>query len=750
MFEFLFKYPPAAYANGHFVFLASWPAHWAAAALAVVFVALAFQFRRRPPRPASLPTARRALLWLLQGGFLALLLLLLWQPALSVAVLKPQQNVIAVLVDDSRSMLMRDPDGSRLQQARRILQGGLLADLRARFQVRLYRFGDRLETLEAPERISGREQATHIAEALRAVAAEAAGMPVGAAVLLSDGADTGGGIDRETIAQLRARRIPVHTVGLGRERFDRDLEIAGVELPARTLPEARLMATVRIRQNGYTRARTRLSVQEAGKTLASREIVLGAGEQAESLIFGAGSAGPHRLQFVLDPLPGEENPRNNALVRLLNVENLKPGILYVEGEPRWEFKFLRRAVEDDAGLRLTTLLRTTENKLYRQGISDPKELEQGFPAKPEELFGFRGLILGSVESGYFTPAQQELIRDFADRRGGGVLLLGGRHALAEGGWSRPPLADLLPVVLPDRKGTFHRDRARAVLTAAGRESLICRLEEPVERNLERWRKLPLLADYQEAGDPKPGALVLAELESPEGRKLPLLVTQNYGRGRVALFATGGSWRWQMLQELSDQSHELFWRQLLRWLVGGAPGEVSASTPLPVLEDEGRLTLRAEVRDKAFRPLPDARVEARIVGPEGLSQTVELQPAPHDPGAYQAEWFAAKAGSYSAEIQARRGQEEIGRDLVLFRREDGVAEDFHVLQNRELLQGLAGETGGRYYRPAEASRLAKDISYSEAGISVRETRDLWDMPFLFLLAVGLRSTEWLLRRRWGAL
>jgi uncharacterized membrane protein len=746
MFELLFKYPPAAFTKGELVWLAPWPFAWAAAGLLLAAALLAGQIGRQAQR---LTRPRRLALWLLQAAFLALLLLVVRQPALSVTTLKPRQNIVAVLLDDSRSMAVREAEGLRIEQARAVLRNGLLDSLGARFQVRLYRFGDRLTRIEKPEEAAGQAQATHIGQALSALAAEAAGLPLGAVVLLSDGADTRGGVGREVIEQLRARRLPVHTLGFGRERFERDVEMGRIELPARALPGDRLTALVAVRQNGYRGARVRLAVREGGKTLASREIRLAGPEQTEWLSFAAGAAGPHRLEFLLEPLAGEENARNNALARLLQVEDLKPRLLYMEGEPRWEFKFIRRAVEEDPALRLVTLLRTTENKLYRQGIADPKELEQGFPASAEELFAFRGLILGSLESGYFTAAQQELIRQFADRRGGGVLWLGGRRALAEGGWSRPPLADPLPAILPAGKQTFHRDRARVRLTPAGADSLICRLEESPEANLERWRKLPALADYQEAGEPKPGAVVLAELDTPEGRRLPLLVTQNYGRGRTALFATGGSWRWQMLQEPADQSHEIFWRQLLRWLVNGAPGQVSGSTPAPVLEDDSRAMLRAEVRDKAFLPLADARVEARILGPEGLSETVELRPQAGEPGLFQAEWTAGRPGAYSAEIAARRGEQEIGRDLVLFRREDGVAEDFRAEQNRELLRALAEQTGGRYWRPAEADRLAREISYSEAGIGVRETLELWDMPFVFLLALALRSSEWLLRRAWGA-
>src|SRR5581483_8573062 len=137
--------------------------------------------------------------------------------------------------------------------------------------------------------------------------------------------------------------------------------------------------------------------------------------------------------------------------------------------------------------------------------------------------------------------------------------------LAEGGYAQSSLADLLPVTLPNKKMTFVRDRAHVELTGAGADNLITRLEEDPQANVERWKKLPELANYQDVGEPKPGAVVLANFIPEGGRKLPLLVMQNYGRGRTAVLATAGTWRWQMLQPVSDRTHEMFWQQLLRWV-----------------------------------------------------------------------------------------------------------------------------------------------------------------------------------------
>jgi hypothetical protein len=328
------------------------------------------------------------------------------------------------------------------------------------------------------------------------------------------------------------------------------------------------------------------------------------------------------------------------------------------------------------------------------------------------------------------------------------LWLGGRASLSDGGYPSSPLADLIPVKLPEGKGTFHRDFTGQELTPEGARSILCRLDDDPARNADRWKKMPQMANYQEVGAPKPGASVLLE-SAPAGKpKFPLLVTENFGRGRSVLLATEGTWRWKMWLPHEDKTHATFWQQIFRYMVTDAPGQVVSSTPRQVLADETRVPIRVEVRDKEYKPVTNAKVQARFMGPDGESATMELAPVPLEEGVYGGEWTAEKPGSYVAEILAGRDQEEIGHDVLSFRREDGVAENFHTSQNRELLEKLAQQTGGRYYKPDQASKLSQEISYSEAGITTRETRDLWDMPVIFLLAMAIRASEWLLRRKWG--
>ena len=768
MFEFFFKYPRSAYSLGKIALLGAWP-KWILILLIVAAAAgLALLIRSRMSEATPLMRGWRAgVIWFLQTLLAAIVLVLLWQPAITVAELKPQQNIIAVLVDDSRSMGIIEDGSTRQAQAVKALQGGVMDSLNRSFQTRLYRIDDVPARIESLKELQPNAPSTRIGDSLKQLSEETSDLPIGAVVLLSDGDDNTGGVSADTISALRARHIPVHAVGFGREHAGHDVELDDAVIAPRALADSRLAAKITFHQRGYAGSKINLTVRDVsngqGKTLAANTVSLGADGnlQTETLMFDIGGAGSKVLQIAAAPLSGEENNANNTLTRVVNVSSDARRILYLEGEPRWEYKFIREAEQDDRMVQITSMVRTTENKTYRQGIVDVKDLAEGFPTRAEDLFAYQGLVIGSLEAGYFNPSQQALIREFVDRRGGGLLLLGGQFALADGGWNTSNLTDLLPTVLPNQPGTFHREadpmngttHTYAELGPAGADSIITRLVDDPAANAAKWKKLPYLMDYEDPGEAKPGAAVLANMITPEGRKLPLLVTENYGRGRTGIMATGGSWRWQMSSPLGDTAHHLFWQQLLRWVVSDTPGHVAAAVPAQMLLDNGTVNLTADVRDQQYNPAADAKVEAHILGPSGISALVEMTPVPDNPGQFQATWSAPKVGAYLTEVTAQRHDEkgavkELGRDVLTFQRMDGVAENFHTEQNRELLEHLAAQTGGQYWKPADLGKLVGSVPYSEGGVTIRETKDLWDLPIVFLVLLLLRFSEWWLRRRWG--
>ena len=748
MFELLFKYPLAAYQKGEFLFATGWPSWllWLLAATAAAGIAWqAHRARSRLSGPAVWGVVA------LQCVSVALVLILFWQPALAVQSLKNRENSVAVLIDTSRSMALGENGVSRLAKAAEALTAQVLPALEEKFRLRLYGFASRPERMESllPEAFPPPGASSAVGESVLSVLRESTAVPLGAVLVISDGADNTERFGREMMAEIRQYNVPVHTIGVGRSRIPSDIELSEVSVAAKSMPRSRVSAQLTLRHDGEAERVTRVTVRDGPSVLASKPVTLRPGEpvRREWIDFGAGEAGMRNLTFAVEPVDGEEIDGNNARRRVLDVPRRRRRILYAEGEPRWQYKFMRRAVHKDASVQLVTFLRTSANKFYRQGVDTPDELEDGFPSEERELFGYDALIIGSFEAAFFTPKQQAAIRGFVSRRGGTLMMLAGPNGLGAGGWQLSELVDALPTALEPGEASFVRERASVELTSRGRESPVCRLDPDPARNAQLWAELPQLADYQRIGPLKPAAVTLLGLR--HGRDLlPLLVQHNYGRGRAVIFATGGSWRWRMGLPSDDVRHDTFWRQLLRSLVTNTAGTVRLASNRSNYADESRVLLRAEVRDRDYEFANNARVTAVVTPQDSAPVTVDMRPSAAEPGVYEAEVDAAELGVYRIEATAYLGDERLGADTLHVRREGGVAEFFHPERNAALLARLADETGGRYWEIDDLERLPGEIRFSEAGITARELLDLWDMPALFSLLLLLRAAEWLVRKRGG--
>src|SRR5438093_6923812 len=163
MFEFLFKYPATVFSKGQFVLLSAWPVWTLGLAIMAMAVALGWHVRRRR---GFLTGARPVAIWLLETLLASLMLFLLWHPAISIATLRPQQNIVSVLIDDSRSMSIREDGKTRLEQAVSGLNNGVLDALRKRFQVRLYRVGKDAQRIDKTEQATGTAPASRIGDSL--------------------------------------------------------------------------------------------------------------------------------------------------------------------------------------------------------------------------------------------------------------------------------------------------------------------------------------------------------------------------------------------------------------------------------------------------------------------------------------------------------------------------------------------------------------------------------------------------------
>ncbi len=762
-FRFLFKYEPLVFEQGQFV-LGATRSMWLIALLAIVGVAYVawtyLQVRALEGRPRIILLATRIAL-LLIVAFTML------RPMLLLRVAVPQQNFVGVLVDDSRSMQVNDEAGGTRADYVRSQVGAadapLLAALGERFVPRVFRFSSSAERLRGAGDLTFQGTGTRLGDAIDRAREELAGLPVAGLVVVSDGADNAETTIDQPVAALRAQGIPVFAVGVGKEQLSRDVQISRVETPRRVLEGASLVVDVVVSQTGYAGATIPLTIEEDGRVVGVQNVTLPPDGEAQTVKvrFKAGDAGLRTFSFSVPEQAGEEVARNNRRDALIDVRDVRERVLMAEGEPRPEAKFVRQATETDDHLNVVLLLRTAmatpnaPDKFWRGGVDSPDELQFGFPTTREELFRYRGLILGSFEAAAFSPEQQRMIEDFVAVRGGGLIVLGGARALGEGGWAGTPLSNALPISI----GGVARDPIMPPLelsvrpTLAGQAHPAVQIADTQSAADAKWKELPALFSVNAApvAALKPGASLLLSGTDQNRREQVVLAWQRYGRGKALVLPVQDTWLWRMHASMAveDTTHRYFWQRLTRWLVDGVPEPAMVTLSSDRVQPGEPVTISAEMFDREYRGINDARVLAHVTSPSGRVQDVPMEWTVEQDGEYRAQFTPTEDGLYRVAVDGvRRSGEATGRGTSSVRVGPSDAEYFDAAMRASLLRRLSEETGGRFFRSADTSLLADAISYSGRGVTVVEERDLWDMPFVLLAVLGLMGAEWITRRKWG--
>jgi uncharacterized membrane protein len=760
--RFLFGHEQAVFSNGRFGFDVRPGALllvliFLLAAVFVYFIYLRPRFRLSKGTTATLIALRAALL--------TLMIVLLLRPVVVVSSVIPRSSYVAVVVDDSLSMKLRDvSDGNatRLDTVKQALlntgtgQTSFLNRLDQKFKTNLYGFSGGLSRLKDANDLFGEGRTSDVAGALEETINRSSGMPLSAIVLATDGASNVPSDIATTLRELRARDIPVFTIGVGNTAKPLDAELTRINMPRRVLVGSRVNVETFVGLSGYSNTKVLLGVREDGRAIKTEQFELrGNDTQAINLEITPTTPGVHRYTVEITPLDGELTVDNNKQDAVVEVIEGPLRLLHVEGEPRWELGKIRESLAlNEKNVILVSLQRTGENKFYRQGIGSQTELATGFPQTEEELFSYDGLVLGSVEAGFFTADQLRSIEAFVARRGGGLLLLGGRLSFDGGKYKGTTLDDLLPLSLTgnpiDDVNSF-TPVYKPLLTGAGQAHPITRLYEDRAANQKSWNELPPVSVSQALTNVKPGATVLLEARKVDGAgaHIPLLAHQRYGRGQTLALTASDTWRWRMRMDSKNNAHETFWRQMLRYVVSSTPRQIEITTAKDVYAVDEFANIVAEIRDRKFNPVGDAQVTARVTKPSGATLDVPLKfTTLNSANIYTGQFKADELGQHKIELlgnSATLGQLSATANVLV---SDLNPEYYSAAQNSDLLKRIAAETGGKYYTPDQTQSLLDDLTYRQTPYSERVTKDLWDMPVNFILLIGLLSAEWFLRKREG--
>ena len=570
-------------------------------------------------------------------------------------------------------------------------------------------------------------------------------------VLLSDGDWNIGNSPVEAATRFRMRGIPVFAVGVGSKVPLPDLELVSMDAPTYAVVNKQLRIPFVVRSTlGQDRdVNVTLSINK--KSTVSKLIRVPAMSQAqENMVWTPPAVGDYTLTMRIPRDTQELIPENNEISVPISVRKEQLKVLVVESYPRWEYRYLRNALERDPGVELTCLL--FHPKLPKVGGG--RSYIKSFPTT-NELSRYDVVFLGDVgvEKKQLTIEQARDLRQLVTAQASGLVFMPGRTGMHDSLMSGP-LADLYPVVLDAATpyGVGSGAQGYFALTQLGQRSLLTRLGETAEINRQVWRTLPGFYWYAGVKRAKAGTETLAvhgEVATTSGR-VPLIVTKTYGAGKVLFMGTDSAWRWR--QGVEDKYHYRFWSQVARWMAyrrqmaQGESMRLFYSPDRPHVDDA--VMLNANVNDPLGGPLDRGSVVVQAISPSGKTQTIRLQPGEGDAmGLFTGSFVPKESGNYRLVASSTETGASVQTDLSvqgLNREQQGRLARFEVLDE------IAKITDGKLVPVSEVRSLLDYLAaLPEPEPTVHRTR-IWAHPLWAGLLILLLGLFWIARKMTGAI
>jgi hypothetical protein len=736
----------------------------------------------------ALPSMRARVLIALRTLLLLMILALLLRPILSLAVQERLRRTVLLLVDNSRSMNIRDQRTtdtdlkraeiaqgainslsdaiaqdhaaqaaqlSRADLAKAVLNNStlhLLDDLQRDSNVETFLFDRKIQPISGPTwlldyRPSG--DSTAIGDSIQQALGRVRGQPLAGIMLITDGGNNTGS-DPIEAAQAAARDgAPIFPYGVGLTA-PRDIIVDSISAPSLAFAKDTLTVSVQLRGQGLVGETGTLSLQLSGSEVASSTVTFTGPDQWVPLSFEPPRKGDFDLTASIAPRPDEITPDNNSATSRLHVIDQKIKVLYVEQAPRWEFRFLQGALLRDRRIQPAFYVAEADPSLAdEEGSSFIAKL----PDKKEDLLKYDAVILGDIDPKLFTADQIDALDQFVSQFGGACIVLAGRNFTPEA-WRGTAVEKMLPVdLLPSAPAPATGDEPiKLTLTPLGESAPMLRLGASSVESDAIWSAFPQVYWDAKIARAKPAAQVLA-VESNRASTtgpMPIIATQQYGVGQVIYIGTDELWRMRRNEGVNQSP--LLWGQIVQGAalahLLGSSRRTQISVDQEIHNAGDNVTVYARLYNERFQPLTEPTVPARytVIGGapdvKGSGEDLTLTALPGQPGSYRGDFIAYKAGRYSvstlddpgagAQFECRQPQFELGDTAM----------------NEPLLRQIATTSGGRFFHEEDLPSLAGEINRNPE--TIRSTRDLdiWSSPLYFIALCCVASTEWALRKRWN--
>ena len=737
----------------------------------------------------KIPSSGRKLTGFFHILAIVVLILIVAMPAAKVRYSKSYRPVMLMLVDTSRSMsevdkrvtneeisealkivkglpfdkklsdqmikdyLKKKEGSSRLELIKSIFKHpdiDLLKRAGERFDVRFFSFDQDLKpetsAKEADKWLAERQAdgvTSRIGFAVNKAVSRYKGLPVAGVMVFSDFGWVNGEDPVRVAAKLKTQGIPVYPVSIGLPSPP-DATITEIIGPEAAFHGDPVNFRVRVKSRGLKGKNSTVKLKIDGVDTASESFIFEEGMQfVEFNIKPKQINGILKLEFEVDGTELDSNPKNNIKEHSLRIIEEKIKVLYIEGVPRWEFRYLRWVLLRNRNLSTRFLMTLGDPDLAKLS---PNYMA-GFPKDIRNVFEYDLIILGDVSSKYFKPGQLELLEEQIRTHGGSLIVLGGKFNPAS--YRNTPLEKILPVRVAAGKGRALASNIFPSLPKDDIHSPIISLTDASENNQKIWSRVRPLGVLPALDGAKPLANVLMELppETSGDEPYPFISWQNYGSGKSMFIASDSLWK--MRREVGDVFHAKFWGQAIQFLAMsrllGMNKRISLQTERSRYNSGEAVRVYANVLTETYQPMikENHTVVIEQKGNKDSARDLILLPDPKTPGVYFGSLPAGAEGDYI--LKAKESEAEISSSVEYVVAQDPL-EDRDTGAKPKIAKSIAETSGTKIVRPGELASLLDSIKAPEMSKIVAREIDLWDSPFLYIILLIVVSSEWTLRRR----
>jgi hypothetical protein len=544
--------------------------------------------------------------------------------------------------------------------------------------------------------------------------------------------------------------IPVFSVPVGSPQRLPDVELVSLDAPTFGVVGKSVRIPFTIESTLPREHTATVTLKISGGDEVTKDVrIAPQGRTSDSVLWKPKEVGDFTLTLDVPLQTGETIPNNNSLTVPISIREEKLRVLVVESTPRWEYRYLRNALSRDPGIELSCML--FHPGLDKMGGGN-KDYIKEFPSSLDALSKYDVVFLGDVgtEGNQLTVDECRLLRGLVEFQASGLIFLPGIQG-REFSLLDSPLKDLYPVQLDETQpsGWGTRTPSHFQLTELGERSLLTKLADSQQENADVWDSLPGFQWYAPVVRAKAGTEVLcvhSDASNDYGR-LPLLVTQTFGAGKVLFMGTDGAWRWR--KGVEDKYHYRFWGQVVRWMAyqrNMAKGETMRLYYSPDQPQLGKsIALKANVMEPGGEPLAKGDVSARIVAPSGRAQTVQFTSLGDEWGAFTAQYISDEPGQHQLTLSCPQTGATLDASFFV---QGAAREPVGHPARPEVLEEIARVTRGQVLAATDVSAVLDALKNLPEPPPNERRMQIWCHPLTAAIIISLFGVFWVARKAVG--